>query len=33
MECDKKMLIGTSNDVVSGSDCELNVTKRNMYLV
>ncbi len=32
MECDKKMLIGTS-DVVNGSECELNITKRNIYLV
>ncbi|XP_037029389.1 uncharacterized protein LOC119069436 [Bradysia coprophila] len=34
MECDKKMLIGT-NDLVhsQGSECELNITKRNIYLV
>lgn len=32
MECDKKMLIGTT-DVVNGSECELNITKRNVYLV
>lgn len=37
MECDKKMLIGRSarsaSDVVNGSECELNITKRNIYLV
>lgn len=32
MECDKKMLIGTS-DLVHVSECELHVTKRNIYLV
>lgn len=32
MECDKKMLIGTI-DVVNGSECELNIAKRNIYLV
>lgn len=33
MECDKKMLIGAAGEVNPGSDCELNVTKRNVYLV
>lgn len=32
MEGDKKMLIGNS-DLVHGSECELNITKRNIYLV
>lgn len=33
MECDKKLLIGTNDMMVNGSECELNITKRNVYLV